>query len=191
MKTLGFCMMAACVAGALCLTTAALADAPVKGEVVVGTVQVTATVMKINQTTRQVTIKADDGQVYSFVAGNDVTNLAQVKQGDVITATYTEAIAYEVKKGGKTSAPVETVAAMGAAPGAKPAGAVAGQVSMTVKITAIDTKTPSVTFKGPEGDVQTIKVKYPEKLQGVNVGDTVELGYTEALAIKVEKASKS
>jgi hypothetical protein len=33
-------------------------------------------------------------------------------------------------------------------------------------------------------------VQRPERLQGVNVGDTVEITYTEALAIKVEKASK-
>jgi hypothetical protein len=33
-------------------------------------------------------------------------------------------------------------------------------------------------------------VLHPEKLQGVSVGDTVEITYTEALAIKVEEAPK-
>jgi hypothetical protein len=33
-------------------------------------------------------------------------------------------------------------------------------------------------------------VKHPEKLQGVNVGDSVELTYAEALAIRVDKAPK-
>jgi hypothetical protein len=59
-----------------------------------------------------------------------------------------------------------------------------------VTITAIDPKVPSVTFKGPAGNTRAIKVRYPEKLQGVNVGDTVEITYTEALAMKVEKAPK-
>jgi hypothetical protein len=31
---------------------------------------------------------------------------------------------------------------------------------------------------------------HPEKLQGVSVGDTVDITYTEALAIKVEEAPK-
>jgi hypothetical protein len=31
---------------------------------------------------------------------------------------------------------------------------------------------------------------HPEKLQGVSVGDTVELAYTEAVALKVEAAPK-
>jgi hypothetical protein len=62
---------------------------------------------------------------------------------------------------------------------------------VTVKIAAIDPKVPSVTFKGPGGNTRTIKVKDPSKLQGVNVGDTVELTYVEAVGIKVEKASKN
>jgi len=32
-------------------------------------------------------------------------------------------------------------------------------VTATVAITAIDTKVPSVTFKGPGGNTRTIKVK--------------------------------
>ena len=144
---------------------------------------------KIDHQTREVTLKADDGQEYSFVAGDAVKNLAQVKKGDVVTATYTEAVAYEVKKGGKADA-AATVAG-GAAPlGAKPAAAVGGKVTVTVAIAAIDTKVPSVTFKGPGGDTRTVKVKDPAKLKGVSVGDTVELTYVEALAIKVEKAAK-
>ena len=61
---------------------------------------------------------------------------------------------------------------------------------LTVVITAIDTKVPSVTFKRADGTTRTIKVKDREKLQGVSVGDTVEITYIEAIAIKVEKAAK-
>jgi hypothetical protein len=61
---------------------------------------------------------------------------------------------------------------------------------VTVTITAIDPKVPSVTFKGPAGNSRTVKVMQPEKLQGVAVGDTVDITYTEALAVKVEKAAK-
>ena len=111
------------------------------------------------------------------------------KKGDLIIATYTEALAYEVKKGGKAGA-AAAVAGGAAAPGAKPAGALGAAVTVTVVITAIDTKVPSVTFKRPDGTTRTIKVKNPEKLQGVSVGDTVEITYVEAIALKVEKAAK-
>ena len=40
---------------------------------------------------------------------------------------------------------------------------------------------------GPQGNSRTVKVKDPSKLKGVSVGDTVEITYTEALALKIEK----
>jgi hypothetical protein len=188
-------MTAACLAGAVCLATVALAQTPAtatapKGEGVMASVDVTATVTKVDQKTREVTLKAEDGQEYSFVASDDVKNLAQLKTGDLVKATYAEALAYEVKKGGQAVAPATAVAGGSAAPGMKPAGAIARQTTVTVLITAIDPNVPSVTFKGPKGNTKTIKVLHPEKLQGVNVGDTVEITYTEALAIKVEEAPK-
>jgi Cu/Ag efflux protein CusF len=186
-------MMAACVAVSLGLVAAALAQAPAaapKGEAVLASVQVTATVTKIDHKTREVTLKAEDGEEYSFVADPAVANLAQVQKGDVVSATYTEAVAYEVKKGGKATDAAAAVAG-GAAPlGAKPAAVVGGTVTVTVAIAAIDAKVPSVTFKGPGGNTRTIKVQDPAKLKGVSVGDTVELTYVEALAMKVEKPAK-
>jgi ribosomal 50S subunit-recycling heat shock protein len=193
MNSSRFSVRAACLAGALCLATVALAETPAaapKGEAMMASVQVTATVTKIDQKTREVTVKMDDGQERSFVAGEEAKNLAQVKKGDRITLTYAEALVYEVKKGGAAVAPASAVAGKAAQPGMKPAGAIARQTTATVLITAIDPKAPSVTFKGAGGNTQTIKVMHPEKLQGVKVGDTVEITYTEALAIKVEEAPR-
>jgi Cu/Ag efflux protein CusF len=184
---------AACLAAALCLATVARAEAPAaapKGEAVMASATVTATVVKVDQTTREVTLKGEDGREVSFVASEDVKNLAQVKPGDVVTATYAEALAYEVKKGGTVVGPATVVGGGAAQPGSRPAGGIARQTTATVIITAIDRKAPSVTFKGPQGNMRTIKVMHPEKLEGVSVGDTVELTFTEAFAIKVEEAAK-
>jgi ribosomal 50S subunit-recycling heat shock protein len=181
-------MTASCLSVALGLAGPVLAQAPAaapKGEVVIAAITVTATVTKIDYKTREVSIKTEDGQERSFVASEEVRNLAQVKVGDVITVDYAEALAYEVKKGGQAVSPATATAAARAEPGAKPAGVVAEQTTVTVLITAIDRKVPSVTFKGPGGNSKTIKVLRPEKLEGVSVGDTVEITYTEALAIKV------
>ena len=134
-------------------------------------------------------VKTTDGKDYSFIAGDAVKNLAQVAVGDIITATYTEALLYEVKSGGTTGAST-AVATARAAGGDKPAGIVGQETTVTVVITAIDTATPSVTFKGPAGNVRTIKVQQPEKLKGVKVGDTVDITYAESVAVSVEKAKK-
>jgi hypothetical protein len=160
-----------------------------KGQAVMSSETVTATVVAVNQKTREVTVKMANGEEHSFVAGDDVKNLAQVKKGDVITAVYTEAIAYEVKKHG-TAKVQSTTASASAEPGAKPAGIVAQQTTVTVMITAIDPKAPTVTFMGPRGNKETIKVRDASKLTGVNVGDKVDITYSESLAIKVDESPK-
>jgi hypothetical protein len=190
MRNFRILIVVACVAIAMCVAPGALSQAPAKGDAVISSVDVTATVAKINQKTREVTLKAQDGQKYTFVADPAVQNLAQVKKGDVVTVTYTEAVAYEIKKGGKAGASVAAGAA--AAPiGDKPAGVVVASTTVTVKVAAINPAVPSITFTLPSGDTRTARVKQPEKLQGVSVGDTVAMTYTEALALKiVEKPKK-
>ncbi len=161
----------------------------IKGQTVVSSETVTATVVSVNQKTREVTIKMENGDVHSFIAGDHVKNLAQVHKGDIITAVYTEAIAYEVKKHGTPGA-TTTTATASAPVGSQPAGAMAQQTTVTVTITAIDPSIPTVTFMGPKGNKKTIKVRDPQKLVGVKVGDMVDLTYTEALAVQVDKAPK-
>ncbi len=191
MHRIGLC------AATLLLATAALAGeaakpttaAAPKGETIIGTHEATATVTKIDMTTREVTVKTADGEV-SFIADERVKNLPQVKVGDTIHVFYTEAIAYEVKKGGKPMGIETQAAATSAKPGAKPAAAAGHQVTVTVTVTAIDPKAGSITFQGPRGNTETVKVRHPEKLQGVAVGDAVDITYTQALAVKVEEAPK-
>jgi len=166
----------------------ALAQEPAaapQGEAVMQATSVAATVKSVDQATRQVVLTTEDGKEVSFVASEEVRNLPQLKAGDTVTVTYAEALAYEVQKGGTAVAAVMETVGERAALGAKPAGAVAQQTTLTVLITAIDKAAPSVTFKGANGETRTIRVLHPEKLEGVSVGDTVQVTYTEAIAVKV------
>jgi hypothetical protein len=193
MKTYRTALAAACLAGVMSVATLALAETPAtapKGDGVLASVEITATVTKIDHATREVTLKAEDGQEHSFVASEDVKNLPQVQVGDVVTIAYAEAFVYDVNKGGVAADGGTVMAGKAADLGEKPAGIIARETQVTVLITAIDPKVPSVTFKGPAGNTRTVKVRHPEKLEGVSVGDTVDITYTEALAIKVESAPK-
>ena len=189
MKKIGLVVIAVCVAGSMSLGSLASAEtaASVSGVVAAQSVELTATVMEIDHKTRAVTLKAADGRTESFVVGEAAKNLDQVQKGDVVVVTYAEALAYEVKTGGATGS---TTIAATAKPGENPAGVIARETKVTVTITAIDEKAPTITFKGPGGNTRTIKVKHPEKLKTVKVGDQVELTYTEALALTIEKAKK-
>ena len=192
MYRMGTCMKAVLAVGVLCLAPVARSEAPAAsptGEAVVASKTVTATVANIDPKTREITLKTEDGKEHSFVAGDAVKNFGQIHKGDMVTATYAEALAFEVKKGGTMRAD-ETVMTESAKPGEMPAGVIARKTTVTVAIVAIDPDLPSVTFKGPAGNTRTVKVLHPERLKGVSVGDTVDITYTEALAMKVEPAPK-
>ena len=181
---------ASALAAVLFISGAHAQTQEIKGETVGASTTVTAKVLSVDQKTRKVKIETTDGKKYSFIAGPNVVNLPQVKKGDMITAVYTEAIGYEVRKHNKQTGVAVTDAAAAAQPGQMPAGAVMQQTTVAVTIVAIDSLAPSVTFKNPEGEIKTVKIKDPQKLVGVKVGDVVDITYTEALAIKVDPAVK-
>jgi hypothetical protein len=60
--------------------------------------------------------------------------------------------------------------------------------TFAVTVTAIDPKVPSITVKGPKGRVETMMVRDPTQLQGVKVGDTIDVTYYESLLVKVGRA---
>ena len=163
----------------------------VSGVVAENAVTVTATVEAIDQKTRMVTLRGPDGKLTTVHAGDQVKNLAQVKKGDQVVVTYYESLAYEVHKPGGQAVPGVVAASdvATAKPGERPAAVGAQAVTVTSTIDAIDKTNHTVTLKGPDGNLTTIKVKDPTKLDKVKVGDLVEITYTEALAIGVQPAA--
>lgn len=150
-------------------------------------VTATATVKAIDQKTRHVTLERADGSLIKFTAGPEVRNLAQVKVGDEVQASYYESLAYEVHKPGDATVgtAVADVAAR-AKLGEKP-GATAGRTTtITATIAGIDKSAQTVTLRSADGELTTIKARNPDNLNRVSVGDLVEISYTEALAISVE-----
>ena len=170
---------------------ARVAPAPPAGKIGEETITETATVEKINQKTRHVTLKSSDGKTLTIVAGPEVRNLAQVKRGDVVRLTYHESLAYQVRKAGAAKPGVAaTTDVTRAQRGEKPAGSVTDTVTVRLTITAINKAASEVTLRNPEGRTSVVKVKDPSKLDAVQVGDLVDITYTEAMAVAVEKAGK-
>lgn len=170
---------------------AAVVTPVVSGTIDEGTVTATATVEAVDQTKRLVTLKGPEGNLVTVHADDRVKNLPQVKKGDLVTVTYYESLAYEVKKPGQAEPGVAVAQdVVTAKPGQKPAAAGAQAVVVTSTIEAIDKKANTVTLKAPDGTSNTIKVRDPSKLDKVKVGDLVEITYTEALAVAVEAAPK-
>lgn len=156
------------------------------GTVAEGAATVTATVRKIDLKKRKVTLEGPDGKTVTVKVPEAARNLAQVKVGDEVVVAFYESIAYEVKKPGEAAPGVAVAEEVGRTePGEKPGGFAAEAVTVTVTITAIDRANSTVTLELPDGETDTVKVRDPSRLEGVEVGDLVELTYTEAVAISV------
>jgi Cu/Ag efflux protein CusF len=149
-------------------------------------VKVRGTVEAIDKDKGTVTLKGPKRTLTLTV--QDKSKLDVVKVGDPVVATYIEAVAFQVRKAGSAAPGVSVKEEQATSkPGENPAGAVARQVTVTATIEAIDKKAQTVTIKGPEGNAETIKVKNPKNLEGVKVGDMVDISYTQALAVALDK----
>jgi hypothetical protein len=151
-------------------------------------VKVTATVEAVDLTSRVVTLKGPKGNVFDLKVGEQAKNLPQVKVGDQVVAAYYESIVVQLAKPGAPGGATASQAMDTAKAGAMPGGVVANRVTVTATIMDISPKKTFVTLKGPGGKTMDVKVRDPKNLEGVKTGDQLEITYTEALAISVEKA---
>jgi Cu/Ag efflux protein CusF len=150
--------------------TAAAQPLP-RGTLGANLVTATARVKALDLQTRQVTLERADGSEVTLSVDDTVRNLPQVMVGDEVTASYHEALAYEVKKPG-TATPGATVAEETARAklGEKPAGAEARVTTAGGTITGIDKAAGTVTLQGPTSSVTPVKARDPRNLERVAVG---------------------
>jgi hypothetical protein len=186
------------VGGALLVAQAAsswaLAQAP--GATVAYTTEAAATVESVDQQARMVVLRGSGGNIFAVHAGPAVENLARVKQGGRVVVRYVEALAASLARpgqGGGGTVTTQTGVARHAPGQSAPTGTAGDQIRSTVRIDAIDKATHSVTFTGPANRTETVRVQDEEMQRFVDtlkVGDSVDLVYTESIAIAVEPVSQ-
>lgn len=146
----------------------------------------TATVEAIEASTREVTLKKADGTYVVIVAGPDIKRFEEVKVGDKVTAKYYDSLVVRVKEPGEPDVAMKATATTGSQQ-ALPGGTKAKQVTITATITAIDPDMPSITFTGPNGWKYTSTVQDKEALAKVKVGDKVDIVWTEATLVSLDR----
>ena len=146
-----------------------------------------ATVEAIDASTRMLTLKKPDGTFVQTVAGPDIKRFAELKVGDTVNVKYYENVVVRVKQPGESDV-VSGVTGTTGSEQVLPGGTRAKQVTITATITAIDPNTPSITFTGPNGWKYTSRVQDTEALAKVKVGDKVDIVWTQAVLVSVERA---
>jgi Cu/Ag efflux protein CusF len=174
------------IAAAILLAAApsAWAQKPVTESAVV---EATATIEAIDHANRVITLKDKDGNTESILAGPQMKRFDELKVGQKVTFRYHESVVYQIRKPGEAAAPTaagqETLVR---GEGAKPSATVSRQDTATVTVKTIDLTTPAVTVATDDGHLLSMKVNDRKNLEGVKVGDRVEITYTAALAIAVK-----
>lgn len=162
----------------------AAADKPEMGAV--SLVTMSATVAAVNQETREVTLKDTDGNEKTIKLGEEVKNLPQVAVGDQVQVAYYESVNIEVLGPQQAEPAAAEMAALETAqPGEKPSGTMARELTVVATIDAINKDNDTVTLKGPEGNTRTVKVRNPDNLEKVAVGDRVMITLSRAIAVDV------
>ena len=183
------CRLTGICVSLLATIAAGCASVPESVEIV-ETEEIAAIVTAVDQSQRLVTIRGPQGDEVTLEAGPEVRNLAQVQIGDTVRVIYEQAYIATLTDAEEVdpSAPV-TVGAAVAELGERPGAAVGAMATMTVRIESVGPDGLTVTFSGPDGQLQAIYVQREESqafVRSLRPGDIVELTFAQALAITVE-----
>ena len=178
LKTFAFALLAVLPAGVFAQTVT-------KQNEVTATVTITA----IDQATRSVTLRAENGDLDTFTVGPAVKRFAELKVGDVIRATYYESLVFQLRKPGAAAAPASSTSAV-ARLKETPGGVIGTQETTTVTVKAVDMKVPSLTVVTADGRTMTRKIAEPKNLEGVAPGDRIEITYTQGVVVAAESSKK-
>ena len=141
--------------------------------------------MAIDKAKRMVTLRGPRGNDVEVHADDKVQRFNDLKVGDTITATYSEAIAVHVRKPG-TPDPAKTKESIVRQPDSL-AATITVEHNVTVTIRGIDLLAPALTVEGAEGRIWDFRVRDKNDLQGLKVGDKVDVTYTEALLMRADR----
>jgi len=157
-------------------------------------VTASATVQRIDQSTRNVTLKDDaDGTTFNVTAGPEVRNLDQVQAGDHVQIQFYQATTVSMADPADTGEAATAVVAGRAPEGAAPGAAAAVTDSLVVTVVSYDRSSGLATFRTPDGFTRRAVV--PPNLRRFaetrGPGSRVLVSMTRAVAVSVTEAPAS
>ena len=149
-------------------------------------IQLQGKIKSIDKKSRTVIIVGAQGNEISMTLGEEARNFNQLRVGDLVTLTYVQALALELRKveNKVKSERVESEEAVRSKLGDKPAGAIKRSIRVIADVVAVNPKAKTVTLRGPKQTVE-LAIEDPAQFKEIKVGDQVEALYTEAVALEV------
>ncbi len=146
-------------------------------------------VQSVDLKSRLVSIKNEEGKIFTVHAGPEVQNLAQIGPGSVVKVEYHEALAMALDKvqSGGINVREDTVSVGRTPAGALPGATIEDSVKMLGTILAIDTAKRTVLIQGAIHHV-SLKIPANMDLKDLKVGDQVVAHYVQELGVAIGPA---
>jgi hypothetical protein len=185
------CLLPALILGTLSSTAMAEIEMAVSGdgERMIAK-QITAQITAIDPKTRDITLEGPMGNTITMTAGEAVTRFDEFAVGDLIQASYAESLSGELRAPTEVELEnpwVELDATAIAKENIGPGAGVGRVVRAVCTIEGLNRASRTVTVQDPRGAFHVIPDVDPAKMEGVNIGDTIILTYSKALALTLEK----
>jgi hypothetical protein len=150
----------------------------------------TVTVQAVYPDKHSVTVVSADGTVQTIFVDEKV-KLDRIKAGDKVKVSFYQGIAAQLAKNGQTvTDPAASTFAYKNPNG--PGGGAGQSVTVTVKVLGIDPGTNKVKFQNQDGSQHVVTVQAPDMkkfIRTLKPGDTVDVTYTESVAVSVIPAA--
>jgi hypothetical protein len=150
--------------------TKVTAEKGIAGGVVEDVFIAQAVVSAVDVPTRRVTLTGPEGGQFTFTAGPGVKNLAQVRVGDKVTATFAQRMVVTVRSDEAQPSLARSTTQATARPGE----------------IGIDRVNRTAELQFADGVVKTVPVRADVDLSRYNVGDNVIIRATTALTVLVD-----
>jgi hypothetical protein len=169
------------------------APAPPAGAMVAEATQRTAIVETVNATERSVLLRGDAGSQRGVLATIRVSpamrNFAQIRPGDRVVYTVTEAVAVVIARPQDGAGAADGAAvALRNAPGERPGLNVTEGNRVRVRVEAVDRRRNTVTYTDANGARRTVRVEDPAMrrfAQTLRAGDMVDVILVESADLRV------
>jgi Cu/Ag efflux protein CusF len=173
-------LFAALVVALLLPSTVVVAQAP---NVVTRESTTTATVEKIEKSTRVVTLRGEGNTILEVYAEPSIKAFDALKRGDVVTVRYAESVVVQVRRDAKLADVRDSTDE------AKRTNSnVIHQLRAVVTVEEIDSQGLTVTYRTSDGRKMMHVVQDKKLLDGLHAGDHIEVTLTRERALSIDPA---
>jgi len=146
----------------------------------------TATVERIERSSRALTLRSGGNVFQTVYVDPSVKTFDDLRQGDIVTLRYAESIVVQVRPGAALSDPKDSTAE------AQKAGndQVLQQLKAVVKVESVDAQGLSIEYRMKDGRKILRSVADKRLLEGLRVGDQIEVTLTRERAVGIERVKR-